>query len=77
MVTGSDAFRRSQAAHIVRWQQGSRWSICRGVLYPACVGMRARSCMWLWCVLPQRLNHRARAVKAPVRFPLCAWLHCR
>ena len=48
-----------------------------GVLYPACVGMRARSCMWLWCVLPQQLNHRARAVKAPVRFPLCAWLHCR
>ena len=33
--------------------------------------------LWLWCVLPQRLNRRARAVKAPVRFPLCAWLHCR
>ena len=29
----------------------------------------------LWCVLPQRLNRWARAVKAPVRFPLCAWLH--
>ena len=52
-------------------------SFCWSVLYGACVGMCARSCMWLWCVLPQRLNHRARAVKAPVRFPLCAWLHCR
>ena len=52
-------------------------SFCWSVLYRACVGMRARSCMWLWCVLPQRLNHRARAVKAPIRFPLCAWLHCR
>ena len=52
-------------------------SFCWSVLYRASVGMRARSCMWLWCVLLQRLNHRARAVKAPVRFPLCAWLHCR
>ena len=52
-------------------------AFCWSVLYPAGVGMRARSCMWLWCVLPQQLNHRARAVKAPVRFPLCAWLHCR
>ena len=52
-------------------------SFCWSVLYRACVGMRARSCMWLWCVLPQRLNHRARAVEGPVRFLLCAWLHCR
>ena len=62
MVSGSDAFLCCLGAHIVG---------CR------CVGMRARCCMWLWCVPTQRLNHRARAVKAPVRFPLCAWLHCR
>ena len=62
MVSESDAFRCCLVAHIVG---------CR------CVGMRAWCFMWLWCVLPQRLNHRARAVKAPVRFPLCAWLHCR
>ena len=42
-----------------------------------CVGVRACSYMWLWWVLPQRLNHRARAVKAPVRFPLRAWPRCR
>ena len=62
MVSESDASRCRFVAHIVG---------CR------CVGMRAWCFLWLWCVLPQRLNRRARAVKAPVRFPLCAWLHCR
>ena len=42
-----------------------------------CVCMCACSYMWLWWVLPRRLNHRARAVKAPVRFPLRAWPRCR
>ena len=50
------------------------WRTSWGVAVLVCV--RAVS-LWLWCVLPQRLNRRARAVKAPVRFPLCAWLHCR
>ena len=33
--------------------------------------------MWLWWVLSQWLNPRARAVKAPVRFLLRARPHCR
>ena len=62
MVSESDAFRCRFVAHTV--------ACC-------CVGMRAWCFFWLWCVLPQRLNCWARAVKAPVRFPLCAWLHCQ
>ena len=31
----------------------------------------------LWWVLSQWLSHRARAVKAPIRFPPCAWPSCR
>ena len=45
MVTGSDAFRRSQAAHIVRWQQGSRWSIAWvPYILPVSVCVHARVC---------------------------------
>ena len=64
MVTGSN-FGGVELEHLLRCPISC---LCRYVCTP---------CMWLWCVLPQRLNHRARAVKAPVRFPLCAWPRCR
>ena len=35
------------------------------------------ACDGLWWVLCQWLSHRAHAVKAPVRFPLPSWPHCR
>ena len=34
-------------------------------------------CNVLWWVLCQWLSHQARAVMAPVRFPLPAWPCCR
>ena len=62
MVSESDAFRCPFVA------QNLGVSLC----WYACMVL-----FLLWCVLPQRLSRWARAVKAPVRFPLCAWLHCR